>query len=186
MTSSPTLQSSIDPPTYRPHGDIPNTPFVVSLISALLGGLFISSFVLSVCNLLGVQGLSWVQPQLGIYLAAWGLFHLLEFWVTAVWNPDKLSVDGGLLAYMEGGDVRWLTRLLFNFTLSAFLLNNGKAYHVAHLFGIAEFLVEKYYWPHGFTNGWWSTTGCWLIGKWSESSFYSSYILHMTNPEQLM
>jgi hypothetical protein len=31
---------------------------------------------------------------LAVYVAAWATFHLGEFWVTAGWNPDKLSVDG--------------------------------------------------------------------------------------------
>ncbi len=40
------------------------------------------------------MGYGVLTPQLGIYLAAWAAFHLAEFWVTAVWNGGKLSVDG--------------------------------------------------------------------------------------------
>jgi hypothetical protein len=32
-------------------------------------------------------------PQLGLYLAFWGSFHLLEFLVTARWNPSRLMKD---------------------------------------------------------------------------------------------
>lgn len=91
-------------PSYKAHGDIPNTPFAVSLISTILGGIFFTSLTLALLGLTGrtsdaVVGTgagwgSWARPQLGVYLACLAGFHLLEFWITAGWNPDRLSVDG--------------------------------------------------------------------------------------------
>lgn len=34
-----------------------------------------------------------LAPQLHLYLAAWSTFHLLEFVVTARWNPTRLMKD---------------------------------------------------------------------------------------------
>ncbi|PWN21392.1 ICMT-domain-containing protein [Microstroma glucosiphilum] len=61
-------------------------------------------------------------PQLGLYLAFWGSFHLLEFLVTARWNPSRLMKD-------------------------SFLLLNGWNYHAAHLLGILEFILESLLFP---------------------------------------
>ena len=33
------------------------------------------------------------NPVVGIYLTFWATFHMLEFQVTSIWNPGKLSVD---------------------------------------------------------------------------------------------
>ncbi|EPQ26560.1 uncharacterized protein PFL1_05882 [Pseudozyma flocculosa PF-1] len=58
---------------------------------------------------------SWYTlPQLHLYLLAWCTFHLLEFVITAAYNPTRLFSD-------------------------SFLLNNGLAYHVAHVAGLVEF-----------------------------------------------
>jgi hypothetical protein len=92
-------------PSYKAHGDIPNTPFAVSLISTILGGIFFTSLTLALLGrgmaagtaAGGVEGSgwgAWARPQLGVYLACLAGFHLLEFWITAGWNPDRLSVDG--------------------------------------------------------------------------------------------
>ncbi|KAM0793225.1 hypothetical protein ACM66B_000691 [Microbotryomycetes sp. NB124-2] len=62
------------------------------------------------------------SPILGIYLSSWAVFHLLEFVVTSMWNPGKLSV-------------------------SSFLLDNGKGYHIAHIVGIVEHALEEAFLP---------------------------------------
>ncbi|EIW66589.1 hypothetical protein TREMEDRAFT_34839 [Tremella mesenterica DSM 1558] len=64
-----------------------------------------------------------------MYMTAMGLFHLLEFWTTAGWNREKLSVD-------------------------SFLINNGKEYHYAHAFGLAEYFISSYFWPNKFHSKW--------------------------------
>jgi protein-S-isoprenylcysteine O-methyltransferase len=82
---------------YSLRGSLPNSPLSVSIISALLGGLLFSSLALAaspVLEWLGASQSSWARSQLGIYLSAMALFHLCEFWTTAGWNAQKLTVDG--------------------------------------------------------------------------------------------
>ena len=76
---------------------MPNTPLAVSVISALLGGVAVGSLVCGAQPLLrslGSGDWAWARPQLGVYGFVMGAFHLWEFWTTAGWNPQKLSVDG--------------------------------------------------------------------------------------------
>lgn len=123
------------PAHYDPKGSIPNTPLTVSVISASLGalaGLCVYAVSGPVFEYTGATEWAWVKPQLGIYFTAMAVFHLLEYWTTAGWNPEKLSVDGES------------TR---NKLTAAFLLNNGHEYHIAHGFGLAEYLVSSYLWP---------------------------------------
>jgi protein-S-isoprenylcysteine O-methyltransferase len=77
----------------RPDG-LPNTPLTVSVVSALLGGLLGSCLAFALYPVVRTVGWNWARPQLGVYLACMGLFHLCEFWTTAGWNPQKLTVDG--------------------------------------------------------------------------------------------
>ncbi|KAJ9109323.1 hypothetical protein QFC21_000652 [Naganishia friedmannii] len=123
------------PTKYTPSGTIPNTPFFASFISWCLGGLFwaciTSGIVLLALQQNWLQGVTfegvvgdgkwtrWCRPQLMFYLASWSLFHQLEFWTTAACNVDRLSVD-------------------------AFLLNNGKQYHTAHIIGLTEYFITCY------------------------------------------
>jgi len=84
-------------PQYTLRGSLPNTPLAVSLISAILGGLSLTALAYSALPLfqiLGAGSWTWARSRLGVYVFAWGLFHLCEFWTTAGWNPQKLSVDG--------------------------------------------------------------------------------------------
>ncbi|CEH15332.1 protein-s-isoprenylcysteine o-methyltransferase [Ceraceosorus bombacis] len=79
------------------------------------------------------------SPQLNAYLAAWALFHLAEFWITAHWNATRLMED-------------------------SFLLQNGIAYHVAHLAGLVEFFVRRLLWSQGSAKvPWWSYVGLGLV-----------------------
>lgn len=80
---------------YRATGSIPNTALAVSLISAALGGLLVVSLSLSALSVAG--NILWWDARLGVYLGAMALFHLMEFWVTAAVNTERLSVDGGCL-----------------------------------------------------------------------------------------
>lgn len=91
---------------YTPHEDIPNTPFMVSFISFVIGGIFWIALSVTLPTLFttfgrdepssaGASGWgTWARPQLGVYVAALAFFHLMEFWVTAVWNTERVSVDG--------------------------------------------------------------------------------------------
>lgn len=71
----------------------------VALIAFALGGLFSVSLTLALPLLLGgtadplgtrARG---VDPRLPTYLASWAAFHLLEFVITAIWNPGKVMVS---------------------------------------------------------------------------------------------
>ncbi|SPO23051.1 related to STE14 - farnesyl cysteine carboxyl-methyltransferase [Ustilago trichophora] len=65
----------------------------------------------------------WTLPQLSIYLCSWISFHMLEFTVTASYNPTRLFSD-------------------------SFLLNNGIHYHIAHLLSLLEFALTAHFYPH--------------------------------------
>lgn len=67
----------------------------------------------------GEQHSNFFIPEFWLYLSTWSSFHLLEFIVTAHWNPTRLMKD-------------------------SFLLSNGWNYHAAHLGGMIEFLLETY------------------------------------------
>ncbi|ORY27468.1 protein-S-isoprenylcysteine O-methyltransferase [Naematelia encephala] len=117
-------------PQYTIRGSIPNTPLVASLISAGLGGVATASLAYGLLPLfqsLDSTSWTWARWQLGVYGFAWGLFHLAEFWTTAGWNTQKLSVD-------------------------AFLLNNTSQYHFAHLVGLSEYFISSYFFPRKFDS----------------------------------
>ena len=86
-------------PHYVTRNSIPNTPLAVSAISAALGALAAGGLVAAAQPALRAFGSTqwgWARPSLGLYAVAMGMFHLWEFWTTAGWNPQKLSVDGKL------------------------------------------------------------------------------------------
>ncbi|VVT56572.1 uncharacterized protein SAPINGB_P005157 [Magnusiomyces paraingens] len=60
--------------------------------------------------------LPWQLPAYGSIL---GVFHFLEYWTTAAYNPDKVSP-------------------------SSFLLRNGSVYIIVHIVALAETLLERY------------------------------------------
>ena len=88
----------------RPDG-LPNSPLTVSVVSAILGGLLGSCLAFALYPLVRIVGWNWARPQLGVYLACMGLFHLCEFWTTAGWNPQKLTVDGVFLILPQREDM---------------------------------------------------------------------------------
>ncbi|CAD6891657.1 unnamed protein product [Tilletia controversa] len=64
----------------------------------------------------------WSRAQFGIYLGSWAIFHMLEFVITARYNPTRLYTD-------------------------SFLLQNGVGYHIAHGVAVCEFVLEAYFFP---------------------------------------
>jgi protein-S-isoprenylcysteine O-methyltransferase len=58
-----------------------------------------------------------------LYLMALALFHFLEYWVTAKYNPTKVHSE-------------------------SFIINNGSAYTLAHTFALIEFSLEYYLFPN--------------------------------------
>lgn len=85
------------------------TPHNISAFGFALGIVFTLGLVLASSALksktylwgneavssLGPQGLfaAMTNPSVGIYLAFWATFHMLEFQVTSIYNPGKLSID---------------------------------------------------------------------------------------------
>lgn len=67
-------------------------------------------------NIFVQSTIPWQIPAYGVSLS---LFHFLEYWTTAKYNPSKVSP-------------------------SSFLLRNGKAYLIAHAIAIFEALIERY------------------------------------------
>jgi hypothetical protein len=102
QTSPSSSGLSLEARHYKAHNDIPNTILSVSIISTILGGILFTSFTLVGLSLSGCIKSStsgaewgmWARPQLGVYFGCMALFHLSEFWTTAGWNKDRLSVDG--------------------------------------------------------------------------------------------
>ncbi|KAF5333468.1 hypothetical protein D9611_002422 [Ephemerocybe angulata] len=120
----------------KPHGNIPNTPLVSSLISFVLGALFLLGSIAFVNG--GYPGSSWVTWQLGGFIATWAIFHYLEFAVTAGWNREKCSVD-------------------------SYLLDNGKEYHLANTAAFLEYVVAHAWNPKTKTYPYVSEIGIALI-----------------------
>lgn len=76
--------------------------------------------------------------SLGWYLAALSFFHFSEYIMTALYNPDKLSID-------------------------SFLLNHSFEYKVAAVFSWVEFLVEIYFLPAFKTQFWLICIGLFMV-----------------------
>lgn len=106
--------------SHAPHGNIPNTPFFVSLIGFALGGLHSLGLLLFLWG--GFDVYWWTTYQLGFFVAAWSFFHWAEFGVTARYNLEKCSID-------------------------SYLLDNGVMYHVANGTALVEYLVTLYFKP---------------------------------------
>ncbi|KAL1925575.1 uncharacterized protein VTP21DRAFT_458 [Calcarisporiella thermophila] len=122
------------PPKTAALLDGQNTPQNITLYSFGLGALFGASVVLPLYSSI---------PQLWIFIAAISVFHVLEYFATALYNPSKLSLD-------------------------SFLINHSIAYTAAHTAGIVEFLVELYLfpqWKRGFSIISWTGFFILLIGQ---------------------
>jgi hypothetical protein len=89
---------------------IPSQAASVSLISFALGSLFSLALFLALPSLLPsflTRSFAWWReggkegwtvrvpgyPGMPMYLASFAFFHLMEFWVTATYNPSKAGVD---------------------------------------------------------------------------------------------
>jgi protein-S-isoprenylcysteine O-methyltransferase len=129
--------STIPQRTTVPHGNIPNTPVVVSTISFVLGCIFSLGFVTFLAG--GLNCYWWTTYQLGFFVAAWSAFHWAEFAVTAGWNLEKCSVDckphhHNRCVRVQRDDI-------------AFLLDNGALYHIANGTALIEYLISLHFKP---------------------------------------
>ncbi|GAA5876123.1 hypothetical protein JCM16303_007030 [Sporobolomyces ruberrimus] len=143
--STPTGPISAKPlPVEFPLTSFASTPHNVACIAFLLGGVWSIGIYLFLSNLLSFSSTtgwyvwsnkftqvelpsqgwstSFKSPQLGFYLASWSFFHLMEFVVTSMYNPGKLSV-------------------------SSYLLDNGREYIAAHIAGVVEYILEETFLP---------------------------------------
>jgi len=101
-------------PVEFPLTSFASTPHNVACIAFVLGGIWSIGSLLVLANLFSTSNASWFiwsknvgsvelpdqgwksslsSPQLGYYLASWSFFHLMEFVVTSMYNPGKLSVS---------------------------------------------------------------------------------------------
>ncbi|EST07549.1 Isoprenylcysteine carboxyl methyltransferase [Kalmanozyma brasiliensis GHG001] len=136
-----TIQYSI-PPAYAPAAlQVAITAFPLGIVFGLvLPRAF--SFLTSVLDSKSAASWQdtpwWAFPQLHLYLLAWVTFHMLEFTVTASYNPTRLFSD-------------------------SFLLNNGAHYHIAHLFSLLEFSLTAYLYPASKSTSIFTLVGIVLI-----------------------
>ena len=125
------------PDTNRPKANIPNTPAASAIIAFCLGGVFALGLYTAVNDI--VSGQIRVPYQLALYISAWGFFHWAEFTVTALWNLEKCCVDCEFcFIYVP---------LCCNHAFSAYLLENGSLYHIAHCTAILEYSISRYFIP---------------------------------------
>lgn len=108
-----TVTSSL--PELSTYPDITKNPLdKVAATAALLGIVF--GF--------GCASMFFVQLKTGsVYLMALALFHFLEFWVTARYNPTRVHSE-------------------------SFIINNGSAYTLAHTIALIEFSIEYAMFPN--------------------------------------
>lgn len=66
-----------------------NTPQNISTYGFLLGIACGGGLVFAFLS----NSSTWHVPQFGLFLAALALFHFLEYLATALFNPDKLTLD---------------------------------------------------------------------------------------------
>jgi len=140
-----------------------STPHNVSAIGFALGivftlGLVLASGALSHKSFLwGSQSVSSLEapglvaaltnPVVGIYLTFWATFHMLEFQVTSIWNPGKLSVDCQYSSTRLSSSDRGLVADWWFVDCLAYLINNGAAYPIAHAVGLIEHILETAFLP---------------------------------------
>jgi len=114
-TDTPSHPVSAKPlPVEFPLTSFASTPHNVACIAFVLGGIWSIGSLLVLANLFSPSNSNWFvwtknvgsvelplqgwktslsSPQLGFYLASWSFFHLMEFVVTSMYNPGKLSVS---------------------------------------------------------------------------------------------
>jgi protein-S-isoprenylcysteine O-methyltransferase len=128
--TTPTLQTAFPRPSPMvkplPGRKLWNTnePHQVALFSFFLGIVF--------CGSLASAWHFSSMPQGWIYITFLSLFHFLEYYITAKYKADTVTIDGIALENIN----------------VAFLFNNGLNYIAAQGLGVAEFMVEWYFFPH--------------------------------------
>lgn len=170
-------------PVEFPLTSFSSTPHNVAAFAFLLGACWSLGLVLAGANLshwflwnpkslehaasdLPKQGLWYAvthSPQLGMYLASWAVFHTLEFVVTSMYNPGKLTVSCTYYTL----DCTRVPSQLTSHVCPAYLLDNGKQYPLAHLAGMLEHVLEDAFLPAEYRR-WKHVGGLFLLGECSE------------------
>ena len=85
-----------------------NTPQNAVAIAFVLGAVFswfgrnaLGFFGALSSNAGGSLPAALSSPILGAYLAAWATFHLAEYLVTAIYNPEKAGVDCASILFLS-------------------------------------------------------------------------------------
>ncbi|CAG8457893.1 10200_t:CDS:2 [Paraglomus brasilianum] len=147
------------PSSKIPILDGQHTPQNIALHGFIVGSLFGLG--------IGISLYSEKLFQLGLFIAALGLFHVLEYLLTAMFNADKLSLD-------------------------TFLINNGKAYHIAFASGMIEYLIELWLFPGTKKFGFINLIGlfCIIVGQtarslamWHAKSNFSHQLVYYKQPD---
>ncbi|RUS22638.1 hypothetical protein BC937DRAFT_88185 [Endogone sp. FLAS-F59071] len=112
--SDPPLETRRQDEAGLPIFDGENSPQNISVYGFLLGAVFGGSALFVAFNR--------DVPQIGLFLAALALFHVLEYVATALFNPHKLTLD-------------------------SYLINHSDSYHAAHAITLLEFALEFYFFP---------------------------------------
>ena len=179
-------------PVEFPLTSFSSTPHNVAAFAFLLGACWSLGLVLAGANLshwflwtpgslehaasdLPKQGLWYAvthSPQLGMYLASWAVFHTLEFVVTSMYNPGKLTVS--CTSYLR--DCTRVPSQLTSHFRSAYLLDNGKQYPLAHLAGMLEHVLEDAFLPAEYRR-WKHAGGLFLLGECSLRNARSRRVL---------
>ncbi|TKY86731.1 hypothetical protein EX895_004371 [Sporisorium graminicola] len=138
MSDKYTIQYAV-PAAYAPAAlQIANTAFPLGVLFGLVLPRTVTFFIdtlTSTSNFTSWQETPWYAfPQLHLYLLAWVTFHMLEFSVTASYNPTRLFSD-------------------------SFLLNNGVHYHIAHLTSLLEFALTAHFYPTSKAPAWYTLVG---------------------------
>ncbi|AET40210.1 protein-S-isoprenylcysteine carboxyl O-methyltransferase Ecym_5461 [Eremothecium cymbalariae DBVPG len=95
----------------KPYPNITKNPLHVICSTAYVLGIFLG---------LGCGLFNYVNfKNFNVYIIAMAVFHYLEYYITALYNPGKVNSE-------------------------SFLINNGKTYAFAHIFATSEYAIEFY------------------------------------------
>ncbi|KAG0686613.1 hypothetical protein C6P40_003688 [Pichia californica] len=117
--SSPSVKRNIDPKTLttlqlNPLPEISATAYILGIVSGI-------SIILSLPS--NFSSLFDNFPFLPIYIFFISIFHFLEYFITASYQPLRVEA-------------------------SSFVLNNTIGYHIAHGFALIECILELYFLPN--------------------------------------
>ena len=136
-------------------------PFRMSLAAFFLGCVVTFGLLLAI-----TQPLSLPFP-FGLFVSVWGMFHWLEFVLTAIFHPGSLS---------------------FN----SFLLNHSRAFHVAVLCSVVEYGVELLLFPQLKRALLWPSLalpllllaqGARSLSMWQASTNFTHLVSHSRHPQ---